>query len=406
VTTGETTISEARVSSTPAAAIDIALCAAVVAAAVAIGWIATSAGFGGIPAQNALYDADTGRVLGNLTGDTDSYYRFKVHPWHGWICILYQFIGARLLGLTPEIGIPALCVLIAATCVGLLYLVLRRVGVGPLASASYALLFCSTAGFVFWSALPECHMAGGVSTLAAVLLMTGKPRTASDAFWRSVLALAVGFSMVITNGMLWVLRQIEFEQLRAGFRPFFAANLARFGSLRRQVAYGVALVFLVWAPQWLFLHKRIGIPFNILEERHYIELGTHSWNWSMHVLGLTPPVSALSLVLSIACLAVPIASLRVLKPQLWFIPLFPLFGVVLHSFYGSESAFLFSPNYLPLLVVSLALLAKECLPKWFPAAMLPAAALLLAFNLQQWHGELNTLKQAGQIKTYAAAVHY
>lgn len=388
----------------PAKALDIALFAVVVLAAAVAGCMVASAASGMIPAQNALFGADTGRVLGDLTGQADNYYRFKVHPWHGWICVFYQLGFARLFGLPAETGVPALCVLIASTCAGLLYVVMRRLEVGSWASASFALLFSATAGFVFWSTLPETHMAGGLSTLVAVLLLTAKPRTARGRFWQSALALAAGFSMVVTNAMVWALRQVEFDV--PGLRAFFGANVAKFSGLWRQGFAGIALVFLVWAPQWLFLQKRLGIPFNFLEERHYVEVGSGSFGWSLHVLGILPPGSTVGLILSFAGVGVLIAALRVLKPRLWFIPLFALFGVAFHMIYASDSAFLFAPNYLPLFIVSCALVAKEALPRWFPAAVLPVAALLFVFNLQQWYSQLNTLEAAGQLKSYAAAVHY
>jgi len=407
LTIGETAVSGKRVAAPAAVATDVVLFALVIVAAVSIGWIVASAASGSIPEQNALFDADTGRVLGNLTGDADNYYRLKVHPWQGWICVFYQFVVARLLGLAPETGVPALSVAMAASGAGLLYVALRRLAIRPWSAASFALLFCSTAGFVFWSAVPESHVAGGVSTLVALLLMTGaEPRSRRAAFWRPVLALAAGFSMVITNAMVWVLRQITFEPLKAGAHAFFAANLERARSLWPQAAWSVALVFAVWAPQWLFLRKRIGIPFNFLEERHYVGFGSQSWNWSLHVFGVVPPGTVASVVLAIACLVGLIAALRLLKPKLWFIPLFPLFGVALHAVYGSDSAFLFSPNYLPLTVVSFALVAEKALAKWSPAAVLPLAALLLLFNLQQWRGELHALDAAGQLKSYAAALKY
>jgi len=404
VTSSETAIPARR---TSAATTDAVLFTLVIAAAVSIGWIAASAAFGTIPAQNALFGADTGRVLGNLTGHTDSYYRLKVHPWQGWICIFYQLVIARGLGLAPEIGVPALSVAMATGCAGLIYLVLRRLAVGPWAAASFALLFCSTAGFVFWGTVPESHMAGGASTLVAVLLMTGaNPRSASAAFWRPVLAFSAGLSIVVTNGVVWVLRQLEFEPLRAGLRPFLAANLAKARIEWPQAAWGIALIFAVWAPQWLFLRKRIGIPFNFLEERHYFEVGSLSWKWSLHVFGVLPPGSAAGAVLSIACVLGLIAALRLLRPQTWFIPLFPLFGMALHAVYGGDSAFLFAPNYLPLTIVALGLVAEKTLAKWSAAAVLPLAAALLFFNLQQWHGALHALAAAGQLKTYAAALQY
>jgi hypothetical protein len=380
--------------------LDFVLFAAVTAVAAAIGWTAASAMGGLIPAQNAMFDADTGRVLADYTGEAANYYRLKVHPWQGWLFVFYQLVPAKLLGLPPRIGVPFVNVLIATASAGILYILLRRLAVGPWTAAVHTFLFCSTAGFVFWASLPEAHMAGGASTLTAMLLMTGKP-----ARWRSA-ALAVSFSMVVTNAVVWILRQIDFEPLRSGWRSFLETNRANVRGAAHEAGLSLVLVLAVWAPQWLFLRKRIGIPFNFLEERHYVEVGTKTWSSSVHVLGLLPPDSAAGLIASLAAIGVLLAALRVLPTRQWFIPLFPLFGVMLHAVYGSDSAFLFAPNYLPLFVVTLALMTAKVLPRWSGALLLPAAALLLLVNLQSWNIHLRCLDAAGQMKTYQAAVHY
>jgi hypothetical protein len=378
--------------------LDVVLCTLVVVAACAIGWFAASAAGGLVPAQNAMFDADTGRVLGNLTGASENYYRLKVHPWQGWVCAVYQQILARLF--VTAVAVPLLNVTIAASGAGLLYAVLRRLDIGPWTAASHALLFCSTAAFVFWSTLPETHMVGGVSPLIAVLLLSGGGER------RSIIAMAVSFSMVVTNAMVWVLQKIDFEALRLGWKRFAHVNLGRARRLMRPAVCSFGLVFVVWAPQWLFLHKRLGIPFNFLEERHFVEVGAKSWNLSLHVFGVLPPGSPAALVAAFACLGVLVAALRVLPRTQWFIPLFPLFGVVLHAIYGSESAFLFAPNYLPLFMVALALVMKAALPKWSGAVVLPVAALLLVLNVNAWNTSLQHLETTGQMRTYDTAVRY
>jgi hypothetical protein len=391
---GSHTAMRARVRS-----LDMVLFAGVIVAACVIGGVAAAATGGHIPAQNTMYDADTGRVLGNLTGASDSYYRLKVHPWYGWICIVFQQVLTNLFGLPASLAVPLLSVAIAAAGAGLLYAVLRRVDIAPFAAACHALLYCSSASFVYWSTLPETHMAGGVTTLIAVLLMTGsRPR--------SFLALAASFSMVVTNAAVWALEKVDFAALQRGWRTFIRANLAQAWRLVRPTLWGIGVVFAVWAPQWLFLHKRLGIPFNFLEEREFVAVGARTWDQSLNIFGLLPPGSVASVVIALAAIGVLVAALRILPRTKWFLALFPLFGLVLHTVYGSESAFLFSPNYLPLFVVVLALVMKKALPDWTPAAVLSVAALLLAFNLGAWNASLEQLSASGQMRTYDAAVHY
>lgn len=380
-------------------ALNIVLFASVVAVAAAIGWATASAMGGLIPAQNAMFDADTGRVLADYTGEAANYYRLKVHPLQGWLFVFHQVVLAHLFGLPAQTAVPLVSVLIATVTAGLLYVVLRRLAIAPWTAAAHTFLFCATAGNVFWSSLPEAHMAGGASVLVAMLLLTGK-----ETRWSRAAALAASFSMVVTNAMVWLLRQIDFAPLRRGARAFFTANGTNARSLVRDAGLGVLLVLILWAPQWLFLRKRIGIPFNFLEERHYVEIGAKTA--SVHILGLLPPDSMAGLLTSLAALGILLAALRVLPVRQWFIPLFPLFGVVLHAVYGSDSAFLFAPNYLPMFIVTLALVTAKVLPRWSAAVLLPIAALLLVVNLQSWKTHLNALEAAGQMKTYQAAVHY
>lgn len=378
--------------------LDVALCAGLVAIAAAIGWYAAASAHGLIPAQNMLYDADTGRVLADYTGQSPNYYRLKVHPWQGWLFALQQIILAPFI--PAPVAVPLISIAIASISAGLLYVVMRRLEVGAWAAASYTMLFCAMAGHVVWSSVPEAHMAGGFSTLVAVLLLTGENQSRR----RSILALAVSFSMVVTNAMVWLLRRIDLAPLRRGWRAFVDANRAHLPDLLRQAMWAIGVVPIVWAPQWPLLQKRIGIPFNFYEERHYIEIDRGGI--PLHVLGIFPPDGAAAVIAALIGVAVLVAAFRILPVRLWFVPAFPLFGVILHTVYGRDSAFLFSPNYLPLFVASLALVGTRVLPKWAPAALVPVAALLLAVNLSSFKSHIDALAAGGQMKSYQAAVHY
>ena len=73
---------------------------------------------------------------------------------------------------------------------------------------------------------------------------------------------------------------------------------------------------------------------------------------------------------------------------------------MLHLVYSGDCAFLFSPDYMPLFIVTLALVAKERLPAWTPAVVASLAAALLICNLQLWHGQMQAVAAAGQMKTF------
>jgi hypothetical protein len=382
--------------------VDAACFLAAFAFAAVVAWMAARPFFGQLPDQNAFYSADTGRVFAYLSGSTEGYYRMKVHPLYGWFCIFYQFIVMGLLHVPASAGIPALSSAISVGCSALLYAVMRRLCVSPLLATSFVVLFCSSASYVFWCSLPETHMLGGASVLVAVLLMTGPDaRTGRGASFRSAAALVAGCSIVVTNGMVWVLKQVDFAKLRSGeLRPFIRENCARARSRLSIALWGVGLTYLLWSPEWPILGKRVGIPFNFLEERNYVELQPNNSILSMHIFGLTPPQIPFDWLVPALCIAATIASLFVLRTRQWFVPLFPLFGLVLHSVYSGDSAFLFSPDYMPLFIVTLALVAKERLPGWMPMIVIPVAALLLFVNLDQWQEQMNGIAAMGQMRTF------
>ena len=365
-----------------------------------VAWLAAAPFLGHVPDQNAFFSADTGRVYAYLSGLTEGYYRMKVHPLYGWTCIFYQFVCIKLLHLPPWFAVPAFSAAIGVTCSGLLYGVMRRLRVPPLTAASFVLLFCSSATYVFWSSLPETHLLAGASVLVAVLLLTSRDGPVGKT-WKSVAALVAGFSMVVTDGMVWVLRQVDYASLRRGdIRTFVRDNLARFRPSAKIAIWGVALTYLFWAPEWLILGKRVGIPFNFLEERNYVELHPSESALSIHIFGLTPPGIAFDWLVPALCAGATMASLLVIRPQQWFIPLFALFGLMLHLVYSGDCAFLFSPDYMPLFIVTLALVAKERLPAWTPAVVASLAAALLICNLQLWHGQMQAVAASGQMKTF------
>ena len=366
-----------------------------------IAWMAAIPLIGHIPEQNAFYSADTGRVYAYLNGSTEGYFRMKVHPLYGWLCIFYQVVLARGLAIPDWIAIPALSASISVGCCGLLYAAMRRFGVLPLTAASFVLLFCSSATYVFWSTLPETHMLAGASVVLAVLVMTSRS-TSQPGLLSSVSALVIGFSIVVTDGMIWVLRQIDFLPMQRGnIREFVRVNMANLRPATRVAALGVALIYLAWLPLWPILGKRIGIPFNFLEERNYVELQPSNSVLSIQIFGLTPPHIAFDWVVPVVSIIVLIGTLMVLRPRQWFVPLFALFGLCLHLVYSGDSAFLFSPDYMPMFILALALAAKERLPNWIPAVIVPLALVLLVFNIGQWHTQIAALDAAGGVKTFA-----
>jgi hypothetical protein len=359
-------------------------------------WATSQIANGRLPAPNEFYQADTDRVIGNLTGTSENYYRFKVHPLYGWVCIVAQY-GLTGAGHMSRAVMVLLTTSVAAIATAaLLYAVLRRFESSPLKAFGFTALYISTGASVAWCSVPEIHLFGAASVLLTILIV--RPGTeASPSRFRRALGFVTSFSMVVTNAMLWVLEQIDFDVLRAGdLRAFLLRHWVLIRQRLPVLGIGLVLLFALWALQWPFLHKRLGIPFNFLEEHNYIRVAAASPFWTLNTLGYAFP-GALGSMIGVVATALTAATLAVLPRRLWFIPLFALFGVALHAVYGSDSAFLFSPNYAPASVAALALAADRVIPRWGWLAAIAAAAALATFNLHSLSQAFHDLAAAGKL---------
>ena len=92
-------------------------------------------------------------------------------------------------------------------------------------------------------------------------------------------------------------------------------------------------------------------------------------------------VSGLAVFLLVCC------SLRVATARPMFIPLFPIFGVFLHSIYGLGESFLFAANYTWATVISLGLLGRSVFPRALGWIALVLGGVMLVVNVVIWmHG--------------------
>ena len=345
---------------------------------------------GRLPLDDVFNQADAERVFGNLTGASDSYYRLKVHPLYGWVCILFQhgLIGALHLSRASALALTTSGATLAG--VGLMYAVMRRFEIAPYRALGFTALYAASGASVAWCCVPDTHVFGGVSVLLTVLIVR-PPGGAEPSSLRRAFGFVASFSMVVTNAALWILEQVEFERLAI---DRLAALVSHHWALARQrlpaLLIGIALLFVLWGLQWPLLHKRLGIPFNFLEEHNYVQVSARSPLFALNTLGYVMP-GPVSGPIGLVAIVLTAATLRALPRRYWFLPLFALFGVALHMVYGSESAFLFSANYAPASVVALALAAERVALRWgwvAAAVVAPCLAVLNLHDLQQAFAEL------------------
>jgi hypothetical protein len=213
--------------------------------------------------------------------------------------------------------------------------------------------------------------------------------------------------MVITDVVAWALAQLDlttfaFRRMGAFFRVIWACIKRAFpGAL-----LGMVIMMLLWAIQRLVLGPKTGVPIHLLSERHFIAFEPQSVARAFDIFGILAPGMGLPVV-DFAFAVLVVASMKVIPRHLRCLPLFPLFGFVMHLFYGNVSTFasennntfLFSPNYTPLAIACLALASHRVLPKWTPAITMFVALGLVFYNLHDFDMAFKGLDATHRLRT-------
>jgi hypothetical protein len=296
-----------------------------------------------------------------------------------------------------KIMLALFCGSIAVATAALLYALLRQLAVRPGMATCFTMFFCSTGPFVYWSEIPETHMAGGLSLLLGCILLTRPGRTSSLVTARSVLAFVIALSMVVTNVSAWFLARIDFDTPKGGGLRQFVGNLRdRVKPVVVEMILGLSLACVLYGVQRLLLNDSVGFQFDLARERYHA-----GWSWVGPILALKAfsfvGVSGWALLLDILGVAAAISAFFLIPSKFWLFPSFVVFGWLFHSFYDSSEAFLFSPNYTPFLVTTLALMAQRIPPRIVLPAVLVLTAVLLVFNFQELRDGFATLRVQGAL---------
>jgi hypothetical protein len=373
---------------------DAALSAIFAAIAVAIGiWgfavlghaLQTAASF------NLWFQADSPRVIENLTDRHSNHYRTSVHPAAS-ILLTPIVIALHSIGIPALPACEALILTAAAVCGGGFYIALRLLGLPKLAASVFAALYLSSAAFIYWYSQIELNAVGG-ATIVLALLALAYGRTKSELWW--VLVSAATLSITITNWSIGLAATL----VRWPLKKTLAISVA---ALATVILLSLAQSLTFWHAAWFF---RVGAVtaearWSALSSVHE-ELPTDRPLMNMRSLFLTTMVApdpvvevqdgdkvvtnqdvpattgtpyaiaaAIAWAALLGCgLIGAVGGLRtdLRRPVVAGLGLMLLGQMVLHSVYGNPT-FLYAPHFLPLLVALAAL-------SWFTPVRWPALGL-------------------------------
>jgi hypothetical protein len=330
-----------------------------------------------IPQHNVYFGADTDRVVANLIDPQSDFSRAIVHPLYGLLCVPFQKLVAKGVGLNTAFA--GLAIANGAVFAVSLYAAIRVWGGARIVAAASVLLAASFGSFVYWAGVPETHLVAGITTLLVIILARFLPQDPGRRILVSAAMFALGFAFVLTNVMIWVLAQVSFDSLRpsrlraslvgAVRRPpmAIAEGLAGLGL----VSVGIALI------DFFMRNDSYGRLLHVFGETKFITHGATSALGGLNTLGVLGPNLPLWPAPDLILLVLIAWTLTRLPMRLWFLPLFALMGPALHSVYARSEAFIFAPDYVPAGIVALALAVNGWRPR-MAAGVLATCAVILA----------------------------
>lgn len=355
-------------------------------------------------ALNSWFEADTFRIVENMTSRASDHYRTKVHPIFSITTfpIVEVFIK---LGLNPSEAVNILLCIVATIWSLLLYSLFRILGRHRLDSVLFTLLAGVSSSSLFWNTVPETFSFGSVSILIA-LLIAALGENKKLPYFAYIVASAASLSMTITNWMVGIAvayMSTEQDKLKRTFRMSVDA---------------FALITLIWAAQHI-LFPSAGFFLNPFEERRYIAMDTSGTIIDKITVFFIHSVVMPSIqVIGDASLSIQTSDMGssglygIIASIMWVVlftyclfnlfrnPAFKKLKIVilftlagqfsLHMLYGNET-FLYSLHWVPILVLIIALGA----PVNRRAMILPFVCVLVAItalnNLTQLDSATNKL---------------
>ena len=374
-----------------------------------------------IQAEDIWFDSDPSVIFLSFTNKSENLPRTRKHPLYPLVTTVPVYV-LRWLGVSDHLSEVRIVLGLAAAAWGSsFYALLRVLGNKRLDAALFAFLGLSSSAVIFWIGLAETHILGSISLIFAMLLIGGG-KNGKFSGVRYTVASAFSLSMTLTNWMLGIIAAVVGQgpkraiQISANAlcivvvlwslqKQIIPRSAFFLESQQREVTYMVRpnLARIVAASQAFFLH---GMTFPAMSTT------PHEFRPSENAHRLTVQVPPgghrnipqwLASVIWITLCLLGLAGARQSGADRTLqisVLLTILGGYTLHLVYGLE-VFLYSANYLPLLL-AMASLGSQTRYRWF---VLGLATVLLVMNLilnvEQFHQALSLFES--QYATFRAS---
>jgi len=338
------------------------------------------------------FEADIARVVENMSDRWSNNYRSKVHPIFSLIAVPFVYV-LRTVSLDAWTSVRVFISVMAGVWASGLFAVLRLMGCRRPDAVIFTLLGLTSASAMFWFSVPETHPMGSLTILMAMIVVAASATRRIPA----VVEVAVGvatFAVTVTNWMAGILASWLHRPWRQALQitlnsfaitvllwwvgkkvapssMFFLGNPPETGHIVAPEALGPVRVVTS------FVMHSVVMPAIAIVDRPGagqwpVMLTQSSWPGSAGILSLV------SAVLWAGLMIVGVWSLTKVRGQRTlrlFLPAFLLGQVALHLIFGNET-FLYSPNFMPALIVMAALGSLTPLRR----AVIPVALLLTVTN--------------------------
>lgn len=339
------------------------------------------------------FEADIARVFENMSERWSNHFRARVHPTFSLFVLPIVVMLRKFFSMEAWTAIRVVLAVAAGLWASGLYAVLRLTGCRRPDAAVFTLLGASSAGAIFWFAVPETHTVASLTIVLALLVVAASARRQVPAFVEVAVGAAT-LGVTVTNWMAGILASWSHRPWRQALQistnafalavvlwavgkkltpsaMFFLGNPPETGHILAPEALGPTRIVSS------FLMHSVVMPAIAIVDR------PGAGEWPVLLVQSSAPgsggaISLLSAVLWGALLIIGVWSLvrvREHRAMRLFLATFLAGQVALHLLFGNET-FLYAPNFLPALIVLAALGALSPLR----LAVVPIALLLAVLN--------------------------
>jgi hypothetical protein len=352
-------------------------------------------------ADDVWFEADVARVFNDMSSPGANHHRTSVHPLFPLVTIPLVGTCMKVFGLSKMQAVRVVVAGSAVLWITLFYTLLRLLLRRRLDAVVFSLVAASTAGAMYWSAIPETYLLGS-GTIISVLIVAAVAERRHVPVWLDVAIGAASLSMLITNFMVWL------ASLVSRYRLQRAVQLASNAFVIVVLLWAVEKYLLPSSQFFLGAHEKAGAPPPVSA---LMVIFLHSMvapeTWTLpNQEGFWPIFSlqhtALGQIGVLKVLAIA-SWLGLLCAAVWALarlPQYPRFRatlalsiagqIALHLVYGNET-FLYALDWIPLLVTAgaLATLARG---RWIVLALAAIFAVTAGIhNAQQLKATLALL---------------